>query len=391
MYHTGDMKRAIEDTEKDFRNQLIAETLFQYDDTAPLVVPELILSFRNHPWRLLRLMAVSRMAYQRIESVIKDNFPTFWYNVCLAQFPDVVIMIDVMTHTHRDSTHYIYTEPYTNDVNDIIHCVDTPNDEFDYQNRGFAYDRIDDSFVTDDILGRCWRDEEEARRLAHCFCLIYPIGIPPAAYCFASQIQLSQLTLEYFDLIRMSPDHHLMSYDMINKYTVFNFTILSSAYLYPQQDATLNDLEKATRAHYTFNDLLRMIRKTRDGTGNEAKLLDFKRRVFFASLMYALTPDVSKNPFETDEEFERYLKERAEMREKYQSQDPRYMSMLKMTAIDWKTVVEGQIKWLQLYGEEKKQFLDIQCSACGKRGQLFMEAMAPHDIYCSATCQTLKY
>jgi hypothetical protein len=349
------MKRASKDTAQDYRNQAITETLIQNDDTLVFIVPAFILSFRNHPWRLLRLMSVSRMAYDYINGVIESSFKNLWFDICINQFPDVVIMIDVMKKkSTKYRPDYIRTVPYTPDVNKIIHCADTPTKTFKYQNRGLAYGLIDDSFLDDALLDECWRSEEKARKMSHAFSLVYPIGIPPAAYCFSSQVALYECTLQFLEHVGGGPMYPAW-YDIVNDFTIFNVSLLRQPDL--QSKTTLATVESSIKGHFTFEDLKGLVLKWLfyDADAKEAMLLRIDEE--------------AKKP------------------------DGRYIASLEWDKlIDWKAVVTGQIKWLDIYGKEKAQFINIQavCQHCQCIENLHVEAGVPFGIYCSLSCQQLS-
>lgn len=163
--------------------------------------------FRYHPWRLLRLMSTSAKFMKAVEKRASLD-PRFWYTICQHAFPDCVIMLAVYDKQFAFQVEKKIARVYGTYITGRLvlqYDYDT-NDTFDRVKstllgrraiKGFCFRSVDRSFTNVGLLDECMVNRETARRVEKCFKMLYPCGIPPAQYCFLSQVVLRELTLAY--------------------------------------------------------------------------------------------------------------------------------------------------------------------------------------------------
>lgn len=223
------MKReheALAEGDEDVRRQQAFAALVHagYDSFEGMMreIPELVHAFRFHPWRLLRLMATSQALRLAIERAAAQN-PRLWYECCLYAFPDFVIQLYL---GEQKFDHYLPERAWGHMTALTRWCFTLWNVEhqleedeygphFDYRVQdcldALAAGRvtalyageghIDSSFHEQALLRACAQDAEVARQTARAFRVLCPFGLPPAQYCFASQVLLRQYALEFLDLL----------------------------------------------------------------------------------------------------------------------------------------------------------------------------------------------
>jgi Leucine-rich repeat (LRR) protein len=218
------MKREAPDDETaaDERNQARLLSLVEGDLLFSLdQIPELLAAFRHHPWRLLRLMAASAKLRAVVERAVRTVMPRLWYEACLATFPDCCIMLSVAMATDRQLRdggvalesfdpllYLIGRAPFTNYrtgmgdgawrtgrlLDGVLGSEDRDRRMPDGI-RGFFYGELHASFYDATLLDACWSDAEYARATSRACRRVYPLAVPPAAYCFASQVALRRLVI----------------------------------------------------------------------------------------------------------------------------------------------------------------------------------------------------
>ncbi len=206
------MKRELEESPDDERRQASIAALVQADFTFGLrEIPELLRAFRFHPQRLLRLTQASSKFQAAVQRAERD-FPRLWYDCCLCTFPDLVILLQVYSPADYDTKKIDSPNgwfQWLSSIYDRQLYFSDASDPIDVASRlvllrrhlagglSCSEDRIDRSFHAPDLVAECLRDEGKAWRTAECFKLLVPFGVPPAQYCFASQLALHHLTLAW--------------------------------------------------------------------------------------------------------------------------------------------------------------------------------------------------
>lgn len=186
--------------------------------------------FRFHPWRLIRLMNLSKQ-FMTIVEKRAEVVPSFWYFICKHAFPDCVIMMSVLDNQaayglqnklvkyfDQYALGRLFLE-YQDDANETIGHVKRnllftlPRNSRWYKEgydpyvstlKGFSFKCLDRSFFESSLLNECLVDTKKARHVEKCFKMVYPCGIPPAQYCFTSQVELRRLTLAFISFISES-------------------------------------------------------------------------------------------------------------------------------------------------------------------------------------------
>jgi hypothetical protein len=218
------MKRvlSLQESADDERHQALLNALavgnlsFALSDIQPLLY-----AFRVHPWRLLRLMSAHREWGQAVERAIAQYWPTFWYDVCLYAFPDIVVQLSLCETYEReigaDAYYHIFSGAgggtamyfflaYCNNVDYGPQVAWNMARLFAIADGGLPRHRptltefntlwLHPSFTSLETRDACHASETRARDVASCYKMMHPCGIPPAAYCFASQVALQRLALE---------------------------------------------------------------------------------------------------------------------------------------------------------------------------------------------------
>ncbi len=186
--------------------------------TEVISVADLKEVFRMHPWQLIRLYNTSKAIRKAIVSKEKEeNF--FWYHICKHSFPDICIAL-------YEDKHNPPNPPFTGFFMDRVYVNGK---------RGLSFSHLDRSFTADDVLEECTISLKYARDVELCFKALYPFGVPPSQYFFASQWDLNQVAAKYYLLI---DNPRKWSQDINEKHTV--------------------KVMKPDRAYVTLNSLMTM-------------------------------------------------------------------------------------------------------------------------------------
>ena len=243
------MKRLTE-TQQDLFNQGVLEAMAQLKNTDDIALAltshDLLRSFRFHPWRLLRLMQTHPSFSRAVEATITNDKLSLWYECALCAFPDIPIQLSVCyaaSHTAAPFKKILFDTSMSSLlqiclVSDFI-FIDRQErlDEVmmkRYVIHDYRTDVINKSFLSYTLLQSCMGDTELARQTATCYKMCYPCGIPPAAFCFASQVQLHHLLVELVPLFENDtstdkkyavPEWHVQCSRFLSKilkrYTIF--------------------------------------------------------------------------------------------------------------------------------------------------------------------------
>lgn len=204
---------------------------------------------RFTPWRLLRLMKTNKVLSAILEQYAAQ--PGFWYYMCVYAFPDVVMLLDI--HERQ------YGRPQDSMYNLRLRGAERPSDYthyvtgslfMDYRigdiwngriqalygrpgRRGFAFSLLDRSFTLQETLDHCVNNRHFARQVANCMKMLYPCGVPPAQYCFLSQIEMRGIVIEAIDILeRYDTDAAHLNSTRSNKAWDFIFRLHSDYTLY---------------------------------------------------------------------------------------------------------------------------------------------------------------
>lgn len=211
------MKRThlFEETHREDEQQALVATLALNNAVGTLIAaPQLILAFRHHPWRLLRLMNANKQLKQAVEYMERTMMPLLWYDAALHAFPDICIMLHVCAALYKtsydsvtignsvpDTLFMVFVEVGRSwNMPDLILLSTEPGKGL-AKRRSFSQNKVHDSFGKPDLLDACLRDRAVAKRTERCFKMLRPFGVPLAQYCFCSQITLQRLTIDFLVLL----------------------------------------------------------------------------------------------------------------------------------------------------------------------------------------------
>lgn len=268
------MKRvlSLQESADDERHQALLNALavgnlaFALSDIQPLLY-----AFRMHPWRLLRLMSTRREWGQAVERAIAQYWPTFWYDVCLYAFPDIVVQLNLCETYQReigaDAYHRIFKGTgggmalyfflaYCNNTDYGPHVAWNTTRMFAIATERrsphhrptlteFSTLWLHPSFTSVETRDACRASEARARDVARCYKMMHPCGIPPAAYCFASQVALQRLALELMVLlVRFDDAIGFKFYRVVHTHYTVMDDWQAIAMGDRQNNVSLDDLEK---------------------------------------------------------------------------------------------------------------------------------------------------
>lgn len=199
-------------------------------------VGHLVQVFRFHPIRFLQLMRVSSTVRKAFEQAQRDgNAPLMWYKFCLYAFPDYEVVLAAHNYPFLPATTgyeqqpdgvtvrpewamaefdvpddplwtYMFGRPtrthfvWTNSK--MLQYDLTTADGWDVSFAAMQWRRhLDQSWYSESMRRRCVRDPVFAQTLSHCFRMFFPFALPPAEYCFVSQVALHQLAMELAHLL----------------------------------------------------------------------------------------------------------------------------------------------------------------------------------------------
>ncbi len=206
-------------------------------------VPPLLLAFRHHPWRLLRLMSANKKLREAVEYMERTMMPLLWYDAALHAFPDICIMLHVCASLYKTFYDDVTTGNSTSDtlfmayvevgrgwnIPELIR-ISTSEGSGLMKRRSFAQNKLHDSFTRPALLDACLAERKVAKRTEQCFKMLRPFGIPPAQYCFCSQVALQRLTIDF--LVLLPPRgtsmfrHTLMTHTFM-QYIIAEYTAIS--------------------------------------------------------------------------------------------------------------------------------------------------------------------
>lgn len=450
----------------DARKQGIVRAMVELDLSFTLSqIPEFVLAFRYHPQRLIRLMNTSKKLFVAVESLARQ-FPSLWYELCLYAFPDIAIMLTVCASHFPFSKAYekvskivgywtidgaflTYIPPYS--VNptawDLVTLTDraTEVEKFNLhrasQARSFAHGKVSSSFTSQALLDQCTVDESRARRVAHCFKMLFPFGVPPSPYCFASQIVLQKLALECILSLKEGWVVPFLE-EIYGKYTPIHRQWLNTRLTDNLKRATLEEMEiyldgpveSRTFAGLIIEDnkpdwagdavdlpelagaFLTLVRAGKVKDKERAPLL--YDRIIKNALIYDRTGELSVSAFpsiETDKKPWELLslvegEETPEILqlknvEIYGAVDPLYWKVLlqrgtpEVGGLDWRDIIKVQIMIVKgtfpLDSEERMRIETVSplstlsCMVCGnqRRDTLCFEESRPFGVYCDEECR----
>ena len=238
------MKRIHEESDEEQRLQSIVRVLDSTDAILVFGFEELdtmLRAFRFHPRRLLRLMQGSKAVNEAVERALVYNV-RFWFECCVASFPDVVIMLDVrhrlsdfnrltysligndprqhqhlfLTPDHNSSPWHFYATVAEAAANSgaqefdlaICHSFATAND---------SNEEVDSEFTDPER----WRRKYDAKRMALYFALYHPYALPPAEYCFVSRVKAQALLFELLALMTSEKARAYVTFTTDRSYTIY--------------------------------------------------------------------------------------------------------------------------------------------------------------------------
>lgn len=425
----------ITSDEEEEKRLSLEEKKFEILLSFGLDAPALVLNFKYHPWRLLKLENSSKIIGNRIREVLKE-IPEFWYQACLYAFPDAFIM-SVVSHWILDVIQknnatlrapLLYQKPFSEYNPDNI-----------LQMRSFCYDNVNDSFTDPDLLKECQLSRDRAHQVEKCFRVLYPLGIPPSEYFFLSHYHLYQLIVPlYFsvaniELVLTRDYGFARNDDSINLKSIKQDSIekalndSSSKVFYQFKSGRVGSFDNLKDTH-TFLDLKLLAQKYIPSlilkilpTYKSSQFLhNFLGTLHLRTVEFALTFDLTGELNEKDFKFtgtlnENYKKNRQFLLKHYGTVDPRMIDFNRqgfgnkkiknefLNRTDWKKVVIDQIELVKRFGTDKEYakistplppLSQLSYSHCHTpttpSTDLFIESLPPHNLFCHAECQEGK-
>jgi hypothetical protein len=222
------MKRVLhEESEEEERLQGLVRALDSAGEILTFGFEELdtlLRAFRFHPQRLLRLMQSSKAVNQAVETALADD-PRFWYDSCVAAFPDVVIMLETCErlYPYRNLSYAIVNDnprvdwrlllmprsfPAWQFYATVEHAEENSGaQEFDLAIcHSFATANKIDADFTDPSH---WHKRFSAEQMAQHFAFFYPYALPPVEYCFLSRVKAQSML---FELLSLMPKQNAVRY-----------------------------------------------------------------------------------------------------------------------------------------------------------------------------------
>lgn len=426
-------------------------------------IPDLVYAFRFHPWRLLRLMATSQWLRETIEKVARE-WPRLWFDCCLSSFPDLVIALRVYADvaTQRGVQRCLdVTETWLEQLAALRSEYDVG--KFDAANpmKRLARSRaiscsdgvVDRSFHAADLLDACLRDPEHAHLAARSFRMLCPLGVPPAHYCFLSQLTLHRLALAFIELVFREnlPGNDPGDFDFVASGAVGGivdgikrrFTLIPDSLAKGRQEAILPFISIQTcdrireeqsaavillegagprlfigyntrvaspkpsskpgypGAIFELTDLLALMRTQ----GASQARRELYQRVAVACLVFAREEAPPLLQIDKDEPLViDVARERADNMARYGTYDPLYWEVLLQgnepafsLVPDWRAALVAVIDVVrrELPGSEEYKRMEavvptqMTCEHCGGRAHQ-IERCAPFGLYCGPECQSSR-
>lgn len=430
------MRRARE--EDDDREATLAALVHANFAFTLAQIPELVYAFRYHPWRLLRLMSTSKTLRAQIEAALR-TYPRLWYSCALTAFPDFVILLCVYKHL---STLGDYLTSWVQILSTLQ--VDHPSQYTvehrllhlhyrSYKSFSCCDGLVDRSFHAPAILDACLVDEERARAVAQCFRMLFPFGVPPAQYCFASQIALHQFTVTYLAVNDQSLGHILRNFTLMPDHVTPDFTPRWMGYVtlqtcerwrtqgsgegaaadgagprFPQWElgGLGGNIDKPGYAGAVFEltDLLALMR------GRPQRFQPtclFYKRVAEACHLYWRGVDPPPTIIAMDGETPLVVdvtERRAARLARYGTVDPLYINTLiagdddafplvpdwKQALVELIDLVKKELPGTEEYRRMEARLTSARCGHCGQTARK-AETSAPFGAYCNDDCQEAAY
>lgn len=382
--------------------------------------------------------------------------PRFWYDCALCAFTDVVLLLQVYgpqeydTRKIRQVTGWF---EWLSSLADRQLYYMQPRNPMDVASRlellrrhragglSCCEDRVDRSFHDPALLAECLRDEDKARHTAQCFKLLAPFGVPPAQYCFASQLALHHLTIVFLASIATGDEQDDVLEDIKSQFTLIPPNAVDSRARSWMHRVTLEhcsavlaapmgtelhfwadgsgprcrpsaakgesaDIDSNTQLQRAFElvDLDAMVRQHYEYAerGARERLAGVYAKVVHAQLRYAAelpeewpvwddnTPMIDRDEL---------LALRESTLKRYGTYDPLQWSVLLAgeedafgLVTDWKRVLVDAIATTKaVMDPESEPVLQLQCRACGNTARCGVESSAPYGAYCDGECQKRGY
>jgi hypothetical protein len=271
------MKR-IQESDDDVNKQIITRAFLDNgveNMVQALASPDFLYAFRFHPWRLLRLMATHPAFREAVNATIKNDWPRLWYDFACYAFPDIPVQLSVYYSVHakeefkklfyKTTVNYDYVMACL--MSDGLFLGEKETLDESMSRKRYRQKTLDESFFSRDLIKACEADEVLAIKTAECFKMLYPCGIPPAAYCFASQVELHCLLAELLPLFEDNGKRRPVSFGyrakwheecsdflrkILKRYSIFGEGWAPSRYIeFASSLVTLDDLKKFLEPGYT--------------------------------------------------------------------------------------------------------------------------------------------
>ena len=157
----------------------------------------------SDPRSLLQLVLTCRTLYAYTEKTLVSHNTAngrlhgFWYSVCLTAYPDSVIahICAVCITAYADECDGLMDSRLARNFMQVHMPIGVAL--ANTKNKCIAASIAHHSFTAQPLLEQCSVDLNEARHAARLFRLLFPLGVPPAAYFFVSHHHLRLLTLEF--------------------------------------------------------------------------------------------------------------------------------------------------------------------------------------------------
>jgi hypothetical protein len=214
-------------------------------------------------------MATHPSFREAVEATITGYRLRLWYDFTLYAFPDIAVQLSVYysVHTKEEFRNILYVSTVNYHflmwacfMSDGV-FLDERVTLYNSMTNGYSRQTLHESFLSRDLIKACEVDEVLARRTAECFKMLHPCGIPPAAYCFASQVELHRLLAELLPLFQHGTTWNSWKWwdecsafllKILKRYSIFNEDFSSAQiFLKLVKSVSLDDLKKFLEPGYT--------------------------------------------------------------------------------------------------------------------------------------------
>ena len=252
------------------------EDIYSFEKTIDIWIDNFQYTSRYNPEMLLQLVQTNPYIYNLINQ--KNGF---WYYICKYSFPHISVhgytqyteekIIGGLKYPtgkyHKMSSRLFGERLFLTIHNQNISLPSS----LDYAD-SLIFNYLDRSFIDGDLLWECRQNRETAKATARYFKAIYPLGIPPAEYCFESQIMLRRYMKRFISIllggdknryiIRINDimdiivqNHTIVSYNMTRYNPIYLFPFMSIIDVKPVVDGIYEFISFKGRGPFSSSDL----------------------------------------------------------------------------------------------------------------------------------------